>query len=594
MHINGKDNSSVEHQGQSEPLYHHRSHLFIDAMALDIDHRVHHHWVQYIQQHGFYGEQHILLSSDEPQHHAGEALPAQSLRSPVLPSQQEQDTHSLTHQPYRSWCRVCQPAKGRGGQHRRQHQQEENVSIIQLDYTFMRDPHQAPQRQGRQTTFTILTAIESTTGLGLAVLTSKKGYTPHQAAQLHRWIIKHGFTKSVLQSDHETSLMQLVSTVATDLKLPTRVSPPYSHQSQGKVERFHRNLFDQLRTTRLQWSKDLNIEPHMLPPESLPCALHHSIFILNNYLVHSSGKTSHFDNYRCNYRSNVVHFGEIALGDVRNIPTQKLRLRNQHQKLRGIWLGRDLITNEHILALPLHYSQHPSTTSTGAYRCRQITRVPREEQHDVKFLESIYWPQLSDDIDFNIREHFNNLQKQNIATRDLQLQQPPEEEDIEQPQGVQPPVLRHHPQAVAPPQEPQPPVVQPPPGLPPPPQVLQPRPQAMVKQQALPLPVRQLQGPPPKVQAAPVPQAPAAVHRPTGKHYNPPRGPPPKAANIIDIPCEEDHEALLGENLVDISVDSGILQVATNIDKKEQQLQQDIIKQTIELQDFYEDDLSQF
>ena len=68
-----------------------------------------------------------------------------------------------------------------------------------------------------------------------------------------------------------------------------------------------------------------------------------------------------------------------------------------------------------------------------------------------------------------------------------------------------------------------------------------------------------------------------------------------KQLNIIDIPHEdyEHHQALLGSNLVDISVDSGILQVATNIDKKEQQLQEDLIKQTIELQDFYEDDLSQ-
>ena len=364
--------------------------------------------------------------------------------------------------------------------------------------------------------------------------------------------------------------MQLVSTVATDLKLPTRVSPPYSHQSQGKMERFHRNLFDQLCTTRLQWSRDLNIEPHMLPPESLPWALHHSIFILNNYLVHSSGKTSHFENYRYNYRSNIniVHFGEIVLGDVRNIPTQKLRLRNQHQKLRGIWLGRDLITNEHILALPLRYSQHPSTTSTGAYRCRQITRVPPEEQHDIKLLESIYWPQLSDGIDFNVKEHFNNLQKQNIAARYLQLQQPPEA------QGVQPPALRHHPQAVAPPQEQQPPVLPLPPGLPQPPPIQQPR-QAMVKQRALPLPVPPLQGPPPKVQAAPVPQAPQAVHRPADKHYN-----------IIDFPNENELQELLGENLVDISVDSGMLQVATNIDKKEQQLQEDIIKKTVELQDF--------
>ena len=168
-----------------------------------------------------------------------------------------------------------------------------------------------------------------------------------------------------------------------------------------------------------------------------------------------------------------------------------------------------------------------------------------------------------------------------------------DEEDIEQLQGVQPPVLRHHPQAVSPPQEQQPQVLQPPPGLPQPPQALQPRP-LVVKQQAVPLPAPLLQGLPPKVQAVPVPPAPQAAHRPPGKHYNHPRGPPPKVTNIIDIPHEDELQELLGPNLVDITVDSGILQVATNVDKKEQQLQRDLIKQTIELQDFYEDDLSQY
>ena len=96
------------------------------------------------------------------------------------------------------------------------------------------------------------------------------------------------------------------------------------------------------------------------------------------------------------------------------------------------------------------------------------------------------------------------------------------------------------------------------------------------------------------VQAAPVPPAPQAVHRPAGKHYNHPRGPPPEATNIIDIPHEDELQELLGPNLVDITVDSGKLQVATNVDKREQQLQEDLIKQTIELQDFYEDDLSQY
>ena len=77
----------------------------------------------------------------------------------------------------------------------------------------------------------------------------------------------------------------------------------------------------------------------------------------------------------------------------------------------------------------------------------------RSSTSRVNLFKNFSWPQLSDDIDFKTKEHFDNLQKQNIMTRDLHLQEPQGEEDIEQPPGVRPPVLRHRPQAVAPPQE---------------------------------------------------------------------------------------------------------------------------------------------
>ena len=146
-------------------------------------------------------------------------------------------------------------------------------------------------------TYTILTAIESTTGLCTGVLTSKKGYTPHQAAQLHRWIGKHGFTKSILQSDANTSLMAAGQHRLGRPQLTYKSVTSLLTSESRKVEGFHQNLFDQLRTTRLQWSKDLKVEPHVLPPESFPWALQHSIFIIDNYLAHSSEKTSRFENY---------------------------------------------------------------------------------------------------------------------------------------------------------------------------------------------------------------------------------------------------------------------------------------------------------
>ena len=69
LHINSKDSSTIVHQGEIEYLYHHRSHLFIDAMAFNIDHKIHQHWAHYIQQHGFDSDRCILMNGiDEHQH----------------------------------------------------------------------------------------------------------------------------------------------------------------------------------------------------------------------------------------------------------------------------------------------------------------------------------------------------------------------------------------------------------------------------------------------------------------------------------------------------------------------------------------------
>ena len=144
----------------------------------------------------------------------------------------------------------------------------------------------------------------------------------------------------------------------------------YSHQGQGKVERFHWSLSDQLRATRPQWSKTSKLNTHAssrvtslgtstqhLHPQQLPRTLFREDITLRELPLQLP--------------LHIVGFGEIVLGDVRIIPTQKLHLRSQH--------GRGLITNEHILALPLQYSEHPSTMTTWAYKRRQITHVPREE-----------------------------------------------------------------------------------------------------------------------------------------------------------------------------------------------------------------------
>ena len=94
LHINGKDCSTIEHHGETEPLYHHRSHLFIDAMAFDIDHKIHQHWVHYIQQHGFDSDRCILMNDIEDPLGEAEKTSVSTLTHSYHP-QAEQDAHAL-------------------------------------------------------------------------------------------------------------------------------------------------------------------------------------------------------------------------------------------------------------------------------------------------------------------------------------------------------------------------------------------------------------------------------------------------------------------------------------------------------------------
>ena len=166
----------------------------------------------------------------------GEAEKPQTLRSPVLPPQHEIDAHSLTHQPFRSWCRVCQQAKGRGGHHQRQHQ-EESISIIQLDYNLHARPASSTSTFWQTTDLHhpySPTEPHCRVYHWMMYSSTYLQKEPHSTSSCTTTSLDceaRSFTKSILQSDAETSLTQLVNTVAADLNLPTRASPPYSRQS---------------------------------------------------------------------------------------------------------------------------------------------------------------------------------------------------------------------------------------------------------------------------------------------------------------------------------------------------------------------------
>ena len=259
-----------------------------------------------------------------------QSRPATSQRVPAAPTLAERQLHELTHQPYRDWCPICVQARGRQSPHLKK---VDKRPCIQIDYAFVSDRNiqatDTPAADGR-TRATILTAIDTATGLTLACVIQAKGKSEYSTAELYRFIQEAGRTTATLelgvkplQTGQESSLRQLVSTVAERLHMPTRTSAAYSHQSQGAVERWHATLWALVRTLKLQLEKDykVTVTPE---PALFTWLVKHAAWLHNRYTVHSSGRTSFEQRWGVPYNRHIVKFGETVLFFV---PTQTSKLQ---------------------------------------------------------------------------------------------------------------------------------------------------------------------------------------------------------------------------------------------------------------------------
>ena len=340
LKLRDTNTSTIQKGDVEEPLLFHDKHFYVEALVLPQDHKLNYLWLHCLQSKLFRSTTTVYYTTGDGEEHeqAGEAQLPKSSKPLHLLTEEGRLLHELTHQPCRSWCEVCQRSKGRPAYHKRQ--PKDKGSVIQTDYGFLQDPH-LPPGSPQQRPLTVLTMLETVTGLSTAILTTRKGDTTHQRQQIKKWITTNGFANSILQTDSEAAILQLGEHVARDLGLRFRASPPHSHQSNGAVERLHRTLFDQLRAVRLQWALSLGVQPERLPQQSLPWLLQRSVFVLNKYLVKDTGATAHQNNYHKAYNNPICQFGEAVLADTRYLVNYKLRQRNLDQKIKGIWIGKD-------------------------------------------------------------------------------------------------------------------------------------------------------------------------------------------------------------------------------------------------------------
>ena len=201
--------------------------------------------------------------------------------------------------------------------------------------------------------------------MSVATVVTQKGATRHAVYELRQFLYQAGRAYGVLQTDQEPAVLDLARALLKEIPgLSMRASPTYNSQSLGAAERYHQSLHAQARTLRLHVHNKYGtvlLSTHAV----FPWLIRRASWLLSRYLVHSDGLTSYQRRWGRNFESGLCEFAETVQYRDTGKQTAKLTLVWE----LGLWLGRDTLANEVLVATP-----------TGVKLVRSVRRlVPSEK-----------------------------------------------------------------------------------------------------------------------------------------------------------------------------------------------------------------------
>ena len=165
---------------------------------------------------------------------------AEMTLAPHEPSEFQKLKHQLTHIPFQPWRTSCVKGKAQAGPHKRTERiiKDSELPVIQLDYLMLKD---VAATSGLKE----LSTCVRTFGYGMSAAVEMKGST-HTFATI--WAVKMlnflGLSDVILQCDPEPSL---INKSKRSERTVIRNSPRRSHQSNGGVENYQKQLQGQVR-----------------------------------------------------------------------------------------------------------------------------------------------------------------------------------------------------------------------------------------------------------------------------------------------------------------------------------------------------------
>ena len=144
------------------------------------------------------------------------------------------EPHNLTHIPFQPWCTSCVKGKAQAEPHKRTERiiEDSELPVIQCDYLMLKDTAGTGELK-------VLSMYVRTFGYGMSTVVETKGPTDMYATM---WAVKMlnflGLSDIILQCDPEPSLIKWAESVKSNR----------SHQSNGGVENYQKQLQGQVRT----------------------------------------------------------------------------------------------------------------------------------------------------------------------------------------------------------------------------------------------------------------------------------------------------------------------------------------------------------
>ena len=260
----------------------------------------------------------------------------QAVNEPRLPSEQEQELHRLLHLPFATWCDLCVASKGAEEPHRgKKHGTAglvDEVPVVQMDFFFIES------LVGLSIYATEL-GIGSTSGVASKSVST---FAVNWATHIFSFL---GLSRIILQTDAEASVRALAEKIAQKRSETTqlRVAPVRSHESQGGVERWHRQVEEQFRVVKSQLEKQIQAT---ITPTMAICVwlLRHASWLLMRFQPSTTRSGTGYYRVRGrSYSGRLVGFGETVLAlescekDAGGVRKQS---KFKGRWVLGVWVGR--------------------------------------------------------------------------------------------------------------------------------------------------------------------------------------------------------------------------------------------------------------